>query len=89
MTSATFDFLQDLIARDYEKAPESLTPGTLLTDLAIDSLAQIELIFTLEDHFKVTADNVPPTFTTLGSVADFIDQLVAQRDARDETAKPA
>lgn len=89
MTTATFEFLRELIAKDYALAPETLTPETLLSDLAIDSLAQIELIFNLEDHFEVTADNVPATFINLGSVADFIDLLMLQRDARNEAAHPA
>lgn len=79
MTTTTFDALRALIARDDERPVESLTPDTPLAELKIDSLALIELIFTLEEQFGVEADNVPADLPTLGSVADYIDALIAAR----------
>lgn len=79
--TTTFDALREIIAKDYALAPETLTPETPLADLKIDSLALIELIFTLEDRFDVVADDVPSDLPTLGSVADYIDGLVAARAA--------
>lgn len=73
----TFDALRGIIAKDYALAPETLVPETPLADLKIDSLALIELIFTLEDRFDVLADDVPADLPTLGSVADYIDGLIA------------
>ena len=73
--ASTFDVLREVLAKDYGLAVESLTPDTQLADLTIDSLALIELIFTLEDRFNVVANNVPADLPTLGSVADYIDGL--------------
>ena len=81
MSASTFEVLRDIIAKDHALAPESLTPDTALSDLAIDSLSLIELIFTLEERFDVRADNTPDAFPTLGDVSAFIDGLIAQRDA--------
>ena len=83
MSTSTFEALREIIARDYALAPESLTPGTELKELKIDSLALIELIFTLEDRFNVIADDTPEEFATLGDVARYIDGLIAQRGADD------
>ncbi|MES2859584.1 MAG: phosphopantetheine-binding protein [Pseudomonadota bacterium] len=73
--ASTFEVLRDVIAMDHGLAPETLDPETLLADLALDSLALIELIFTLEDRFHVVANNVPADLPTLGSVAEYIDGL--------------
>jgi len=75
--ASTFEVLCDVMAKDHGLDPASLTPATLLSDLTIDSLALIELIFTLEDRFGVVADNLPADLPTLGSVADYIDGLRA------------
>ncbi|MFS8063596.1 MAG: acyl carrier protein [Luteimonas sp.] len=80
MSTDTFAALRGIIATDYALAPESLTPATALKELAIDSLALIELIFTLEDRFEVEAANTPDDFQTLGDVASYIDRLIAERD---------
>jgi len=85
----TFDVLREVMATDHGLVPESLTPDTPLSGLAIDSLALIELIFTLEDRFKVVADNVPADLPTLGSVADYIDGLRAAGAAATDTDVPA
>lgn len=77
--ASTFEVLCDVMAKDHGLDPASLAPGTRLADLTIDSLALIELIFTLEDRFGVAADNVPADLPTLGSVADYIDGLRASK----------
>ncbi len=73
--ASTFEVLREVMAHDHGLAPETLHPETPLADLTIDSLALIELIFTLEDRFNVVANNVPADLPTLGSVADYIDGL--------------
>ena len=73
--ASTFDVLREVIAQDHGLAPETLHPETLLAELTLDSLALIELIFTLEDRFNVVANNVPSDLPTLGSVAEYIDGL--------------
>ncbi|HVR81591.1 MAG TPA: phosphopantetheine-binding protein [Luteimonas sp.] len=80
MSTSTFERLREIIAKDYALAPEALSPDTVLKDLAIDSLGLIELIFTLEDRFNVTAAETPQEFLTLGDVSAYIDQLIAERD---------
>ncbi len=80
--ASTFDVLCDVIAKDHGLDPANLTPDTPLAELTIDSLALIELIFTLEDRFDVVAENVPADLPTLGSVAEYIDGLRAKSAAR-------
>ena len=87
---SSFDALCIIISRDYALAAGSLTPETTLESLAIDSLGAIELIFAIEDTFKVS---VPDTdtemardFATLGELSNYVDKLIAARNAAAATA---
>ena len=81
MTTPTFETMKRIIVKDYELKPERLTPDTPLADVELDSLAITELIFALEDEFKVTAKTNGQGMQTLGDIAAYIDQLIAERDA--------
>jgi len=81
MTITTFETMKRIIVKDYELAPERLTPDTPLADIELDSLAITELIFALEDEFNVTAKTNGQGMQTLGDIAAYIDQLISERDA--------
>lgn len=80
---SSFDGLCEILARDYPSAGE-VTPATLISELGIDSLGMIELVFSIEDKFGVTASDADPEmakdFTTVQDVTDYIDRLIAERD---------
>ena len=80
MTTTTFETMKRIIVKDYELEPERLTPETPLADIELDSLAITELIFALEDEFRVTAKTNGQGMQTLGDIAAYIDQLIAERD---------
>ena len=83
MTS--FEGLCQILQKEYQLDPTTLTPDTVLTDLSIDSLGVIELIFAIEEKFTVTADDAnsdaAKDFNTLQDVANYIDGLIAERDS--------
>jgi acyl carrier protein len=79
--TTTFETMKRIIVKDYELAPERLTPDTPLETIELDSLAVTELIFALEDEFKVTAKTNGQGMQTLGDIAAYVDQLIAERDA--------
>jgi len=87
--TTTFDGLRDIIVRDFELAPDRLCRDTPLEEIELDSLAIAELVFTLEDEFHVMAGNVNPSFKNLGDIADYIDQLIAERDAAPKATRAA
>ena len=80
MTTTTFETMKRIIVKDYELAPERLTPDTPLAEIDLDSLAITELIFALEDEFNVVAKTNGQGMQTLGDIAAYIDQLIAERD---------
>jgi len=79
--TTTFETMKRIIVKDYELAPERLTPDTPLETIELDSLAVTELIFALEDEFNVTAKTNGQGMQTLGDIAAYIDQLIVERDA--------
>ena len=81
MTTTTFETMKRIIVKDYELAPERLMPDTPLADIELDSLAITELIFALADEFNVVAKTNGQGMQTLGDIAAYIDQLIAERDA--------
>lgn len=85
MSTETFHALCDIIAADHGIARDALQPDTRLDALKIDSLALIELIFSLEEKYGVVAESVPDDLPTLGSVADYIDRLVQAKTGGDAT----
>jgi acyl carrier protein len=84
--TTTFDTIRAMIMRDFELPPERLQRDTLLEEIELDSLAITELVFQIEDEFKITADNTIPPFKTLGDIADYVSRLVAERDAKPSPA---
>ena len=81
MTLPTLDRLRDILVKDYQLAPEAVTPDAALESLGIDSLGAAELLFNIEDEFKVTLPRDAVALVTVGDVVAFIDGLVAQQRA--------
>jgi len=79
--TTTFETMKRIIVKDYEIAPERLAPDTPLADIELDSLAITEPIFALEDEFNVVAKTNGQGMHTLGDIAAYIDQLIAERDS--------
>lgn len=79
----TLDMLGAILKRDYNLSPEALTPDASLDDLGIDSLGVAELLFNIEDEFKVTLPPDPVNLPTLGDVVNYIDKLIAAQRGQD------
>ena len=78
MTS-TLDRLSAMLAKDYKLPPERLTADAPLDSLGIDSLATVELLWSVEDAFKIKLPPEPVLLTTLGDVARHVDALAADQ----------
>lgn len=63
-----------LVAERYGVEANALNGETTLKSLGIDSLAQIELMFDLEDHFDVRFGDHKEPLKNLQEVADLINQ---------------
>jgi acyl carrier protein len=75
MTS-TLERLRIIIAKDYKLPLHRLAADSPLEELGIDSLGTVELLWNVEDEFKITLPPEPVAMLTLGDVVNYIDELV-------------
>ena len=83
---STLERLRELLARDFDLAPERLQPDATLESLEIDSLRMIEILFRVDEEFGVATpsdhNELREKLRTVGDLAAFIDSLAARRDAK-------
>ena len=84
----TYERLRDILVKDYSVDPDAIGPETQLENLGVDSLGLADLLFTIEDEFKVTVSRDPVQLVTVGEVGDYIDGLIAGQKPT-ATAAPA
>ena len=75
----TFERLRALMVRDFDIKPEVLRPEADLESLDIDSLRMLEILFSVEEEFKITVPTeqaeMKARVKTLGDLAGYIDEL--------------
>jgi acyl carrier protein len=80
---STLDRLRALLARDFAFKPEALEPGATLESLGVDSLQMLEILFNIEEEFKISVPSDPALaggrVKTLGDLAAYVDELVVAR----------
>jgi len=79
----TLESVQAILKANYDLSVDVVQPEARLEDLAIDSLAVIEVMFAVEDEFKVTVPSEPAALQeqmkTVGDLVAYIDRLVAEQ----------
>jgi acyl carrier protein len=75
----TFERLSALLVRDHKLQPDRLTLEAPLESLGFDSLATVELLWSIEDAFQIKLPTQPMDFTTLGDVVRYVDELVTRQ----------
>lgn len=78
---STLATVQEMLAAEFELKPEQVTPEAKLADLGVDSLATLEFLFKLEDHFKLDLNNDPTPVETVADIASEVDRLLAKKVA--------
>ena len=77
----TLQRLQALFERDFDLKPERMQREARLEDLEIDSLRMIEILFCIEDAFKITVPSdqaeLKSRLQTVGDLVDYVDALVS------------
>jgi len=77
----TFEKLQQLLHKDFDIPVEKLSRDARLEDLEIDSLRMIEILFSVEEVFKITVpaeqQELRTRLKTFGDLADYVHSLVA------------
>ena len=71
-----YAFLADVLKEKYEVDPDAISPEATLTELGLDSLTIVELLFDVEDEFGIEVPEERATFETLAEAAALVDELV-------------
>ncbi len=71
-----FAFLAQVLSEKYDVPREAISPEATLTELGIDSLTIVELLFDVEDEFGIEVPEERATFQTLAEAAALVDELV-------------
>jgi acyl carrier protein len=71
----TLEELKQLIHTTFGIDITMLKPDAPLADYGLDSLSQAELVFTIEDHFKLDFPESRTNVNTLAGLAALIDEL--------------
>ncbi len=72
----SFERLSAILLKDYKLQPERLTLDAPLESLGIDSLGTVELLWNIEDTFKIKLLPEPVELATLGDVVRYVDALM-------------
>ena len=74
----TFQTVAKLLAERLEINVDQIQPDTDLLSLGADSLSVMELIFDLEDEFKISLGDERPTLVTVQDIVDYIERYLKQ-----------
>jgi acyl carrier protein len=80
--NTTFERVRQILAKEFDVAPELIHPAARMDQLSIDSLAVIEVMFRLEDEFKISFPQEPGELRTVGELASYVDCLATEQKAR-------
>lgn len=69
----------ELLAKRLDVPADTIQAHTSLEALGADSLAVIELIFDLEETFKIQLGDERPNLVNVQDIADHIDRYLADR----------
>jgi acyl carrier protein len=77
--SSVQDTIFDIIAKESGIDRAKITPDATLKDLEIQSLDAVQILFEIEDHFKITMPDRDPNFDTesVKGLIDTVEKLVA------------
>jgi len=89
----TLQAVQQILTANFDLTTEVLRPEAKLEDLAIDSLAVIEVMFEVEERFNITVPSEPATMQTqlktLGDLVSYVDRLIAEQHSAGDAGATA
>ncbi len=76
-----YEFLAQVLSEKYDVSSDVISPEATLTELGLDSLTVVELLFDVEDEFGIEVPEERATFQTLAEAAALVDELVQAKGA--------
>ena len=78
---SAYSFIAKVLSETYDGDPEAISPGATLTELGLDSLTIVELLFEVEDEFEIEVPEERATFKTIAEAAALVEELVQAKGA--------
>jgi acyl carrier protein len=86
----TLETLRGILAEELKVDPVKLAPDARLEDLGVDSLGVLDLMFKIEDRFRLKInDDIPRTLVTIQDVVVYIDDLLKKAPPPERTPSAA
>ncbi|HVV95545.1 MAG TPA: phosphopantetheine-binding protein [Rhodanobacteraceae bacterium] len=81
--SSVQDTIFDIIAKESGIDRAKITPDATLKDLEIQSLDAVQILFEIEDHFKITMPDRDPNFDTesVKGLVETVEKLLAEQSS--------
>ena len=76
-----YAFLAEVLSEKYDVDPTTISPEATLTELGLDSLTVVELLFDVEDEFEIEIPEERATFGTLAEAAALVEGLLGAKGA--------
>jgi len=76
-----YAFLAEVLSEKYDVDPTTISPEATLTELGLDSLTVVELLFDVEDEFEIEIPEERATFETLAEAAALVEELLRAKGA--------
>jgi acyl carrier protein len=75
---STLETLKDILIEEFDLQRDQITPDAELAALGVDSLDLLELMFKIEDRYKLAIrDDIPGNLSTVNDLVVFVDGLLA------------
>jgi len=68
--------MAEVLTEKYDVDRETISPEATLTELGLDSLTIVELLFDVEDEFGIEVPEERANFETLAEAAALVEELV-------------
>ncbi len=78
---STYERIKTLMVDKRNVPADRIAPDIALEDLGLDSVELSELLFNIEDDFKLKLGDQIPDVTTVSDVVAFVDDSLAHRAA--------
>lgn len=85
----TFERLSAMLARDPRLTRDRLTPDAPLDGLGIDSLGMVDVMWNVEEEFRIKVPMKMPDLRTVADLVRYIDRLVTEQGVRSTPSDPA
>ena len=78
---SAYSFIAKVLSEKYDVDPEVISPEATMTELGLDSLTIVELLFDVEDEFEIEVPEERASFETIAEAAALVDELTQAKGA--------